>query len=364
MKTDFEIEKSSTFEDQSWDEFLARTEFGHHVQSSLWARVKAELGWKTQRIIIKDAGQIVAGAQILIRKLSPFISVGYVPKGPVCSLNHQEAFCLLLEELVNLSKSERIRLIAVQPPCCYEEMEDYYKDFGFGSSWLELVPTATIHIDLSIDEKEILGQMKRQTRQNINRSIREGIHIREGGSEDIDTFYQIHLQTSLRQNFKPYPKQYFLNMWEVMAKHGNFVNLIAEFENEAVSSLLIVPFGNTVIAKVLGWSGNFPDKRPNDAAFWGAICWAKSHHYQLFDMEGVHRESAEAILAGASLPDEYRSSPDFFKLGYGGQIKLMPKAYDYIPGKLSHKIYRTTFSSEGRNQSFYSKFDRVRRRIG
>lgn len=364
MTKNIHIEVSCDLEDKSWDEFLAQTEYGHHVQSSFWARVKATLGWKVQRIKIMEAGQIVAGAQILTRKLSPFISIGYVPKGPVCSLDHQDTFSILLKELVNLSKSERLRLVAVQPPYYYEGIEDHYQSSGFGKSWLELVPTATIHIDLSKDEKEILSQMKRQTRQNINRSIREGIQIREGGPEDIDAFYQIHLKTSLRQKFKPYPKQYFIKMWEVMAKQGNLVNIISEFENEAASALIIVPFGNTVIAKVLGWSGNFPEKRPNDAAFWGAISWAKHHDYRWFDMEGVHRESAEAILSGSSLPDEFRSSPDFFKLGYGGQVKLMPLAYDYIPGKLLPKLYRKIFASEVQNQSFYSALDRIRRSIG
>ena len=81
-------------------------------------------------------------------------------------------------------------------------------------------------------------------------------------------------------------------------------------------------------------------------------------------MEGVHRESAEAILAGDSLPEAYRSSPDFFKLGYGGQIKLMPQAFDYVPGKFLPFLYRNIFSSEDRNRSIYSALDRVRRRIG
>ena len=364
MKKNFKVEISTSLYDKPWDDFLAQIDYGHHVQSSLWAQVKAELGWKPMRIKIKNSGEIVAGAQILRRTIGHFGSIGYVPKGPVCVKDYPRIIPLLLEELVNLSKSERLRLVAVQPPCLYEGMEDDYKCNGFGRSWLELVPTASIQIDLTASQKEILSKMKRQTRQNINRSIRDGIRIREGGPKDVLTFYQIHLETSTRQKFKPYPQKYFDKMWEVMADKGNLVNIIAEFENEAVSSLLIVPFGNTVIAKVLGWSGNHPDKRPNDAAFWGAICWAKHHEYKWFDMEGIHRQSAEAILAGLSLPDEYRRSPDFFKLGFGGQIMLLPQAYDYVPGKHLNMLYHKFFANDDRKNSLYSALDRVRRRIG
>ena len=363
MKTNINVEISSDLEDKAWDDFLVRNN-GHHVQSSFWAQVKAELGWKARRVKIFESGEIVAGAQIMIKKLSPFVSIGYVPKGPVGSSTHNAECALILRELVKLSKSEGIRLIAVQPPQFNEDMDDHYNALGFGKSWLELVPTATIYIDLTASEKGLLSQMKRQTRQNINRSFREGIQIREGGPDDICTFYRNHLETSRRQNFKPYPQEYFEKMWEVMANHGSLVAIIAEFENETVSSLLIVPFGNTVIAKVLGWSGNFPEKRPNDAAFWGAICWASNHNYEWFDMGGIRRQSAEAILAGSSLPDESRSSPDFFKLGFGGQIKLMPQSYDYVPGKSLNKLYHKFFDNDDRKESFYSAFDRVRRRIG
>jgi lipid II:glycine glycyltransferase (peptidoglycan interpeptide bridge formation enzyme) len=355
---------SSDIEDKFWDDFIAQNPSGHHVQTSLWAQVKSELGWKALRIKILKSGEIVAGAQILTRSLKPFGSIGYVPKGPVSAPGYSDQLDIVLQELLNLAGSNGLQLLAVQPPEQYPGLEDCFRSSGFCQSWLELVPTATVHLDLSASKMEILAQMKRQTRQNIRRSEREGMVTREGGLEDMDTFYKIHLQTSQRQKFSPYPEKYFKKMWEVLAGRGNLVNIIAEYEGEAVSSLLIVPFGHTVIAKVLGWSGNCPEKRPNDAVFWGAICWAKDHNYQWFDMEGIHRGCAQAVLAGSSIPEEYRSSPDFFKLGYGGQVILLPLAYDYVPNSILNGIYRIVFRSNERKESIHSAIDRIRRGIG
>lgn len=364
MNNNHTIEISKDLEDRDWDNFLRQKSDGHHVQSSLWAQVKSELGWQAVRIKILNSGEITSGAQILMRRLSPFGAIGYVPKGPVTTPGDAAQLALLFQEMLKLAKSHQLRLIAVQPPQMDTGLEEQLNDLGFRNSWLELVPTATIRIDLSVEQTQLLANMKRQTRQNIHRSEREGIRVRQGRSEDMDTFYHIHQKTSLRQNFKPYPQNYFSRMWQVMGGHGNLVNMIAEYEGEAVSSLLIVPFGDSVIAKTLGWSGDHAEKRPNDAVFWGAICWAKDHHYRWFDMEGIHRESAQAILDGASLPEAFRSSPDFFKLGFGGQVLLMPLAYDYVPAPVLNKLYRAIFSSEARKRGIYSSLDRIRRRIG
>jgi lipid II:glycine glycyltransferase (peptidoglycan interpeptide bridge formation enzyme) len=358
------VRVSQQADDPEWDAFLASCPTGHHVQTSLWAQVKSELGWEALRIKILRSGEIIAGAQIMVRNLKPFGSIGYVPKGPVFAPGCCDQSGIVLEELLTLVSSNRLQLIAAQPPEQYPELEDQFRLAGFCHSWLELVPTATIQLDLSASKKELLGQMKRQTRQNIKRSEREGIEVRDGRPDDIHTFYKIHQQTSQRQKFSPYPQKYFLKMWDLMAERGNLVNIIAEYEGEVVSSLLIVPFGRTVLAKVLGWSGNYPEKRPNDAVFWGAICWAKDHDYQWFDMEGIHRKGAQAILGGSSLPKEFRNSPDFFKLGFGGNVILLPLAYDYVSNSIINRIYRAVFNSDERKESIHSAIDRIRRRIG
>jgi peptidoglycan pentaglycine glycine transferase (the first glycine) len=364
MNTGYVAEMSSEIEDKSWDDFLAQNHFGHHVQTSLWAQVKSELGWEALRIKILNSGEIIAGAQVLIRNLKPFGSIGYVPKGPVFASGCSDQLDRVLQELVNFAESNGLQLLAVQPPDNYPGLDKDFSSLGFSPSWLELAPTATIHLDLNASKKDLLSQMKRQTRQNIRRSAREGIEVREGGPEDMATFYKIHEETSQRQNFSPYPEKYFQKMWDVLAARGNLVNIVADYEGEVVSSLLIVPFGHTVIAKTLGWSGNYPKKRPNDAVFWGAICWAKDRNYRCFDMEGIHRASAMAVLAGSSLPEEHRRSPDFFKLGYGGQVILLPLAYDYVPNSIINRIYRNVFSSDERKESIHSAVDRIRRRIG
>jgi lipid II:glycine glycyltransferase (peptidoglycan interpeptide bridge formation enzyme) len=202
-----------------------------------------------------------------------------------------------------------------------------------------LAPTASIVIDLEQELDQLLSQMHSSTRRNIKKGQQQGILIREGRREDLDLFYKLYTSTSQRQRFAPYPKAYFSKMWDLFHPLGCIQILIAESSGEAISTLLIIPFGTTVITKVVGWSGQHSEYRPNQSLFWGAIQWSKSHGYRWFDLEGIDLKTAEAILNRQPLPQNKRDSPDRFKLGFGGQVVIYPEPYEYIYNYWFRKVY-------------------------
>jgi lipid II:glycine glycyltransferase (peptidoglycan interpeptide bridge formation enzyme) len=271
---------------------------------------------------------------------------------------------MVLDELKRVARRNHFLVITIQPADHDREFQALLPEYGFRRSWLELAPTATILHDLTQEPREILKQMKRQTRQNVNRSGREGITTRAGTEADLPTFYRFYLATSERQGFTPYPEDYFTQMWQLFSAQDAIALILAEYRNTPVSALLLISFGDTVIPKILGWSGEHPKRRPNDAVFWGAIQWAKSHGYHYFDMEGINREGAELMLSGESLPEELRHTPDFFKLGYGGSITLMPQSYYFVPSRLLRWPYHQVFGLEGRSPAIQDAVERYRRRFG
>lgn len=314
--------------DPEWDAFVATVPGGHHVQTSLWAQVKAALHWRAVRRIVKQNRTIVAGAQMLLRPLGPLAAVGYVTRGPLCATGHRAVLEALTSELIRSSKQYRVQYLVVQPCPGDETLGELLPRFGFDRAPMELAPSATILIDLEKDTEQLLKGMKRQTRQNVMRSQREGIRVREGTDQDISTFYQLYRATAHRQEFLPYAEAYFAQMWRILKPAGNIQLMLAEYEGEAVSALLIASFGDRVVAKILGWSGREAARRPNEGVFWAAIQWAKSHRYRYFDMEGIKRTTAQALLQGQALSEAEQHSPDFFKAGFGGQVQLYPEAYE------------------------------------
>jgi peptidoglycan pentaglycine glycine transferase (the first glycine) len=361
---DYEVRLSDEPIDPEWDAFVSSLPYGHHVQTSLWGQVKNALGYRTMRVIVSEDGRIVAGGQLLVRQLVPFVSIAYMPKGPIFPTWDPALVRITIDELKRVAQTNHFLVVALQPPNNDLEFKALLANHGFRRSWLELAPTATIFLDLTQDTQEILGQMKRQTHQNIRRSEREGITTREGTEADLPAFYQLHLTTSQRQRFTPYPEEYFARMWQVFSRQGLISLIMAEYQSAPVSALLLIAFGNTVIPKTLGWSGEHGKRRPNDAVFWASIQWAKTHGYHYFDMEGIDREGAELTLSGQPLPEALRHTPDFFKLGYGGSVTLLPQSCYFVPSFLWRWPYHKIFGLEGRGAAIQGALERYRRRFG
>jgi len=345
---------SEDMDDPDWDEFLAKTPGGHHVQTSRWSLVKNVLHWKTLRLVASDSQGILCGAQLLIRPITSLVRVAYLTKGPVIREGSPPIAQEFLQTIVRTVQKRNIQLLAVQPPNNGQEITNFLPRMNFRLCPLDLGPTASIVLDLSPEPEQLLKGIKRQTRQNIHRGEKAGLLAREGGAPDLKSFYALHQATAKRQSFLPYSFEYYTVMWHAFQSIGDIGLVIVEHNEEMVSALLLVAFGDTVTAKILGWSGKYADLRPNDMAFWNAVLWSKRRGYRYFDFEGIDQRSAQAVLAGNALPDDLRHSPDFIKMGYGGRVVTYPPAFDFVPNPLLRWAY-TQFSSQTGGRSVISR---------
>jgi lipid II:glycine glycyltransferase (peptidoglycan interpeptide bridge formation enzyme) len=314
------------------------------VQSSLWAQVKAVLGWRATRIVVMGGEDIVAGAQILMRPLPLAGVIGYVPKGPLFAYDDPVLAQLVFDELRQVAKAHRIQYLVVQPSGNGETEADQMSNWGFKPCSMEQWPTATVAIDLAKDLDVIMTEMKSKTRYNIRLGERQEITVREAAERDLPTFHRMLRATGQRQQFDPYPLEYFSEMWRMLEPPGYLKLFIAEYQGEALSALLAVPFGDTVIYKKGGWSGRHGKLRPNEVMHWTAIKWAKAQGYRYYDFEGIDPKVARALLKGAALPDSATQTLNRFKLGFGGQVTLLPGVYCYVHNPFLRLTYNTLFT--------------------
>ncbi|MDH4208378.1 MAG: peptidoglycan bridge formation glycyltransferase FemA/FemB family protein, partial [Anaerolineae bacterium] len=303
---------------------------GHHAQTSLWGQVKARSGWRATRLVATDRERVVAGGQFFTRPMLLGTRVGYVTRGPLCPSDDPALADLVIGELLHACRAHHVSFLVIQPPANGELAARQLAQRGFRPGWFELAPTATVLIDLLPDVEEILARMKRNTRQNIRRGEKRGIQVREGQESDLSAFHRLYAATNERYGTRPYSEQYFAEMWQILEPHGLLRLFLATYDTEPVSALLTIPFGDTVVASKLGWSGLHGDARPNDVLFWEAIKWAKAKGYRVFDFEGIHVEGAKALLEGRPLPEELHETPTRFKLSFGGKVVLYPGPYEYV----------------------------------
>jgi lipid II:glycine glycyltransferase (peptidoglycan interpeptide bridge formation enzyme) len=338
---DYQVKISESPElDPEWDAFVASTLGGDHVQTSRWALVKSVLGWKATRVAVLDGSRIIGGAQLLRRSFSFLGSVGYVTKGPLCCLKDPELPSLLLHKIKQISRQHRCHMLAIQPPYDQGDLVGTLKSASFSASKLDLGPTASVVLDLEAGPDMILKNMTRETRHRIRHSQRESITVHEGSQSDLGLFYQLYLATAARQGFTPYHRSYFDMLWETFAPKGWISLLVAYHENEAVSAQLLVPFGDTVLCKMMGWSGEHSRLRPNHALYWGSILWTIGHGYRYFDFGGVDPRGAAEILDGKKVSEVPAASNDIIKYGYGGEVLFYPQPYHHFPNMIFDRIFR------------------------
>lgn len=324
--------------DAAWDSFLSECDSGHHVQSSIWSQVKTYNGWNTKRITVLDGARILGGAQMLIRKTRYVGNVGYVPKGPVSAGDNKTLVDELLQRILEIAKSEKIKVLLMQPPefgVCVQRLTER----GFGPSPVETAPSATILVDLSNDLDTILARMTKSMRNGVRRSQRRGITVRAGTKDDLPTFHKLLSMTSQRRGFSIFDLGYFHCMWNIMEPSGGLKLFLSEYDGEPVSAQICVPFGDRIVAKQIGWSGKHRKLHPNEALDWNTIQWAKENGYRYYDLEGIERPAASAIIGGQPLPLEYADSPTAYKLRLGGEVRLDPMAYCLISNSVMRLLY-------------------------
>ncbi len=308
------------------------------MQSSLWAEVKALNGWKARRVIAFDGEQIIGGAQMLTRTVKFFGTIGYVPKGPILIGEDKSLATKMLAQIDKLANSEQLRLLFVQP----SEFNAWVPELvnrGFKPSPVEIAPSATLLVDLTADLDAILSRMSKGMRNHVRRSQKRGIRVREGSKDDLPIFHRLLSATGQRQRFSIFDLAYFQGMWDILDQSGYIKLFISELDGDAVSAQVCVLFGNTVVAKQIGWSGQHRHLHPNEALDWFTIQWAKRNGYRFYDLEGIERHAAKTLLAGKGLPAECVGTAAAYKSRLGGNVHLSPAAYCYIANPVLRAVY-------------------------
>jgi len=339
----YKLNNSTRSPDQNWDDFLFHIPGDHYTQSSLWAIVNEAIGWQVIRVTVLKDRKIIAGVQMLIKKTASFVVIGYIIKGPVFGLDEPRLIKDLFCELSRIARQNQVCFIALQPPNSATWL-NLLSELGFRPSNIKMEPIATILLDLNLDQDSLLAQMKARTRYNIHLSTTKGINVREGSVQDLDTFYNLLISTSQRQQFQIYPKQFFNSMWETLNPCGHIKLFLSEYEGIVISAQVILLFGDTAVNKMIAWSGQHAKLKPNEALMWYSIIWCKRHGYRYFNLEGIEQDASFAVLNKKPVPATLKFSVTSFKLGFGGRVVTLPGVYENIYSKALRKFYENALN--------------------
>jgi lipid II:glycine glycyltransferase (peptidoglycan interpeptide bridge formation enzyme) len=230
-----------------------------------------------------------------------------------------------------------MHVMIVQPPDGGHDVHAIMRSSGFGPSFFKASLPATTVLDLSRGGEAILAGMKPKTRYNVRLGERSGITVRRGDHTDIPVFHAMLERTAERQRFVANSASYLRLLYKTLGPWCQV--FIAEFEGRPIAGMLAMTFGDTVVYKRGAWSGEEGKRRPNEVMHWEAIRWAISEGFARYDFDGIEPDVARAVLAGEKISGSAVESVTRFKLGFGGDVVLLPEASTYLPAQTTRFIH-------------------------
>lgn len=324
---------------RAWDEFVA-TRGGHILQSSAWGELKTRFGWAAQRLALTRGDTLIAGAQILLRRLPLGLVFAYVPRGPVVDPADQSASAALFDALRNAAKSRRAFALKIEPNWLdlpSSNLQLPTSNFQFPTSNLQslisnsIQPRTTIHLDLTRDLDTILAQMKPKWRYNIRLAARKGVSVREGSAADLATFYRLLQMTRARDQFAIHTEAYYRAAFELFTARDYARLFVAEYARAPLAMIFVTAFGGEAIYLYGASSNEHRARMPNHALHWAAIQWAKARGCARYDLWGLGATTDANAYTAHGL---YQ-----FKQGFGGRLAQYAPARDVIFSRWQYALY-------------------------
>ena len=228
---------------KEWDDFMSE-HGGHTLQLWGWSELKSQSpNWIVKRVFLKngeekyidrkkkDHSDIVAAAQILVRKLPfPLRNFAYIPRGAlVISKKPIERARISREIALWASKN-----IKPKPVCLTMEPDWNIRDFEVSNGWRRskntiLIPR-TLILDLTQNEDELLAKMSKKTRQYIRKSGGEVKARQLKTEEEIDRALEIYTETAKRAGFAIHSKDYYHKLYQKMGENSPIFGAFIEKE--------------------------------------------------------------------------------------------------------------------------------------
>jgi len=341
--------------DVAWDAWVEGSADGHILQTSSWAAFKSRFGWSASRVAVLDGDRVVGGASVLFRRLPlDWVTLAYIPKGPVVNWDDASLVVKLFEGLDRLCQTHRAFALKIEPDLEAKATSEI-ATFPTPRALLParpVQPRRTILLDLAKTEDELLAAMHQKTRYNIRLATRKGVVVREGTADDLPAFYALTQATGLRDSFSVHSAEYYRAAFDLFVPRGWARFLIAEVhaagsEPEPIAAIMVFAFGSKAWYMYGASSDAHRERMPNHALQWEAICWAKSRGCATFDLWGVPDEDQ------ATLEAQYLNRSDGlwgvyrFKRGFGGRLVRYAGAFDRVYSPLLYRAFQFVLRQRG-----------------
>ena len=242
-----------------------------------------------QRVALAGDGQIMAGGQVLVRRLPWGQKLAYVPKGPLVDWRKPPQVRSLMEGLRQVALAHRAALLKLEPDLLNSPLLDLQLQSYSLRRGHPVQPRSTIHLDLSGGAEAVLAGMKQKWRYNVRLAERKGVVVRPMAAADFPAFLAMNAETGQRDGFGIHDAAYYETAFELFPP-DQARWLMAEAEGQPLAAIVVFALGQKSWY-MWGASNSLERHRmPNHALQWAGLTWACERGCRSYDLWGIPDE--------------------------------------------------------------------------
>ncbi|MBL7142404.1 MAG: peptidoglycan bridge formation glycyltransferase FemA/FemB family protein [Candidatus Pacebacteria bacterium] len=318
-----------------WEDFLLSFTDKTFLQSWNWGDFNKAMGNKIWRLGIYDWNELVGTA--LVSKVSArrgtFLLIQHGPNVKTES-KKLEVLNALLEELKKLGEKEGACFIRMNP---LWGDKDIFTKLGFKTAQMHAnAYEATLKLDISLPEQELLSDMRKTTRYLIRQAQKNPeIEISKSNEmKDVALFDKLNKEVARHQKFVPFSLDFVKNEFDVLSKDNQTLLFFGKYKGEIVASALVVFWSGIAFYHQAALSPKYHKIPVAYLLQWEAIKEAKERGCKTYDFWG--------FVDPKENPNHPWAGPTLFKMGFSGELYQYLKTQDF---PLSWK-YWLTFAFE------------------
>jgi peptidoglycan pentaglycine glycine transferase (the first glycine) len=307
---------------QEWNDFLHSLNFNTFLHSDGWVGFNKRYGHKTWKLGLYEDKKLVSIALVIKieAKRGKFL---FIPHGPQSKDFSSGELVTWVEYLKELAEKENCDFLRVSP--IYENTDlnrKYFRQAGFRGGPLHMHAELSTVVDLTPNEKSILLNMRKTTRQ----MIKKGVKLVEKGEVEInsvkeitDEMHEVYISTTKRGGFVPYSRKYLQEEFNAFHKTGNCELVEVKYKDNVLSWGLFIFCGKRSFYHQ-GANLLHREVPSSYLIHWTGMQKAKAAGCETYDFWGVSPKGDK---------DHPWANISLFKRGFGGEDVELVHAQDY-----------------------------------
>jgi peptidoglycan pentaglycine glycine transferase (the first glycine) len=314
-----------------WQALVSANVASGFMQSLPWAEFKRKQGLISLHLGVFKDDTLIGGSMLYTPHQNNGGGILAAPEGPVLPWDDleiaRESLGLIIDFAKTQAKSLGVSVLRIEPRLAPPPVKILRE---FGRAPLDLVPKETLVIDINRSAESILAAMKPKGRYNVGIAERSLVETRiessilvstQSLSETVNQFYAVLCEAGERDGFDVEPLKFFEQLASVLVPAGLAKFLFAQHEDDVLSAMLLITFGNRATYLYGGVSNHKRNLMGGYALQWTAIQAARAAGCKTYDLYGFNTFCA---------PDHRYGRFSQFKSRFGGESVKTIGAQDYF----------------------------------